>query len=79
VTCPVLIVQALKTWIGGRPYFTSAIVEAQRRAAPAAELFVARDADHATLIRDPDRTLIAAITMFVERCARERAHGRSRR
>ena len=23
VTCPVLIVQALKPWLGGRPYFTS--------------------------------------------------------
>jgi pimeloyl-ACP methyl ester carboxylesterase len=61
VTCPILIVQALKPWIGGRPYFTPAIVEAQRRAARSAELFVARTADHATLIRDPDRALIARI------------------
>jgi pimeloyl-ACP methyl ester carboxylesterase/DNA-binding SARP family transcriptional activator len=79
VICPVLIVQALKPWIGGRPYFTPAIVEAQRRAAPSAGLFVARDADHATLIRDPDRALIAAITRFVEECARERAPDRPRR
>lgn len=70
VTCPILIVQALKPWIGGRPYFTPAIVQAQRRAAPAAELFVARDADHATLIRDPDRELITAITRFTDACAR---------
>jgi pimeloyl-ACP methyl ester carboxylesterase/DNA-binding SARP family transcriptional activator len=72
VTCPILIVQALKPWIGGRPYFTQAIVEAQRRAARSAELFIARDVDHGTLIRDPDRALIAAITTFVDTCARER-------
>jgi pimeloyl-ACP methyl ester carboxylesterase/DNA-binding SARP family transcriptional activator len=75
VTCPILIVQALKPWIGGRPYFTPAIVEAQRRAARSAELFVARNADHATLIRDPDRALIAAITTFVDACGRERPAG----
>jgi hypothetical protein len=36
VTCPILIVQALKPWLGGRPYFTRAIVEAQLKAAPGA-------------------------------------------
>ncbi len=79
VTCPILIVQALKPWIDGRPYFTPAIVEAQRRAAPRAELFVAREVDHATLIRDPDRDLIAAITRFVEGCARQPSSVRPRR
>jgi pimeloyl-ACP methyl ester carboxylesterase/DNA-binding SARP family transcriptional activator len=69
VTCPILIVQALKPWLGGRPYFTRAIVDAQRRAAPSAELFVARDSDHATLIRDPEPPMITAITRFVTRCA----------
>ncbi|HKW94214.1 MAG TPA: alpha/beta fold hydrolase [Methylomirabilota bacterium] len=78
VTCPILIVQALKPWIGGRPYFTPRIVEAQRRAAPAADLFVARDADHATMIRDPDRELIAAITRFTDACARGSSRRRPR-
>ena len=69
VTCPVLIVQALKPWLGGRPYFTPAVVEAQRKAVPSAELFVARHSDHGTLIRDPEPAMIAAITEFVSRCA----------
>jgi pimeloyl-ACP methyl ester carboxylesterase/DNA-binding SARP family transcriptional activator len=75
VTCPILIVQAVKPWIGGRPYFTPTIVAAQRRAAPSAALFVARDADHATLIRDPERALISAIATFVDACARGRRAG----
>ena len=69
VTCPVLIVQALKPWLGGRPYFTSAVVEAQLKAVPSAGLFVARHSDHGTLIRDPEPAMIAAITEFVNRCA----------
>jgi pimeloyl-ACP methyl ester carboxylesterase len=69
VTCPVLIVQALKPWLGGRPYFTSAVVEAQLKAVPSAELFVARHSDHGTLIRDPEPAMIAAITEFANRCA----------
>jgi pimeloyl-ACP methyl ester carboxylesterase len=69
VTCPILIVQAIKPWLGGRPYFTRAIVEAQLKAAATAELFVAHDSDHTTLIRDPEPTMVAAITRFLERCA----------
>jgi hypothetical protein len=49
----ILIVQATRPWIDGRPYFAPSIVEAQRRAAPSAELFVARHSDHGTLVRDP--------------------------
>src|SRR5262249_53625859 len=73
VTCPVLVIQALKPWIGGRPYFTRAIVEAQMRAAPGAELFVAERSDHATLIRNPEPAMLAAMTRFVSRCGREPA------
>ena len=68
VTCPILIIQAVKPWLGGRPYFTPGIVEAQMRAAPAAEVFVARHSDHATLIRDPEPAMVEAITAFVHRC-----------
>jgi pimeloyl-ACP methyl ester carboxylesterase len=75
LSCPILIVQALKPWIDGRPYFTAAIVAAQRRAAPSAELFVAEESDHATLIRDPEAAMVAAITRFVRRCGRSRSHG----
>jgi pimeloyl-ACP methyl ester carboxylesterase/DNA-binding SARP family transcriptional activator len=75
VPCPILIVQALKPWIDGRPYFTAAIVDAQRRAAPSAELFVAEGSDHATLIRDPEPSMVAAITRFVHRSWRI-LHGR---
>jgi pimeloyl-ACP methyl ester carboxylesterase len=67
--CPILIVQALKPWLGGQPYFSPRIVEAQLRAAPQAELFVAADSDHGTLIRDPATDMIAAILRFVGRAA----------
>jgi esterase len=69
VTCPILIVQAVKPWIGGRPYFTAGIVEAQRRAAPASELFVAQHSDHATMVRNPEPAMVDTITRFVTRCA----------
>jgi len=78
VTCPILIVQALKPWLDGRPYFTRPIVDAQLAAAPAAELFVARRSDHATLIRDPEPAMVAAITRFAERCATGRSACRRR-
>lgn len=69
VRCPVMIVQALRPWLGGRPYFSREIVEAQLRASSGAELFVARDSDHATIVRDPAPSLVAAILGFVSRCA----------
>ena len=68
VTCPVLIVHAPKPWIGGRPYFTRAIVDAQLKAAPAAELFVASHSDHGTMIRKPEPTMIEAIQKFARAC-----------
>ena len=69
VTCPVMIVRALKPWLGGRPYFSSSIVEAQLRAAPHAVVFVAEHSDHATIIRDPDRGLIEALVSFIGKSA----------
>ena len=69
VRCPVMIVQALKPWLGDRPYFSRRIVEAQLRAAPNAELFVAEHSDHGTLVRDPAPSMVAAILAFVSRCA----------
>jgi pimeloyl-ACP methyl ester carboxylesterase len=69
VQCPVMIVQALKPWLGGRPYFSRRIVEAQLRVAPKAELFVAEHSDHGTLVRDPAPSMVAAILAFVSRCA----------
>jgi pimeloyl-ACP methyl ester carboxylesterase/DNA-binding SARP family transcriptional activator len=70
VQCPILIVQALGPWFGGRPYFAPAIVAAQRRAAPGAELFVARDSDHSTLVRDPEPAMVDAILEFMRLRAR---------
>jgi pimeloyl-ACP methyl ester carboxylesterase/DNA-binding SARP family transcriptional activator len=69
VRCPVMIVQALKPWLGGRPYFSRRIVEAQLRVVPKAELFVAEHSDHGTLVRDPAPGMVAAILAFVSRCA----------
>jgi pimeloyl-ACP methyl ester carboxylesterase len=64
VRCPILIVQALQPFMGERPYFTDAIVAAQRRAAPSATLFVARDSHHGTISRDPEPAMIEAIKRF---------------
>jgi pimeloyl-ACP methyl ester carboxylesterase/DNA-binding SARP family transcriptional activator len=68
--CPVLLVQALRPWFGGRPYFSSAVVRAQRRAAPRAELFVAARSDHASLIRDPESAMMEAMAAFLRKCSR---------
>jgi pimeloyl-ACP methyl ester carboxylesterase len=68
VQCPVMIVQALEPWLGGRPYFSRRIVEAQLSAARKAELFVAEHSDHGTLVRDPAPSMVAAILAFVSRC-----------
>jgi lipase len=70
VSCPVLIVQTLKPWIDGRPYFSRAIVEAQLRAAPSAQLIVAPHSDHGTMIRSPEPAMVEAITKFVRACGR---------
>jgi pimeloyl-ACP methyl ester carboxylesterase len=78
VRCPVMIVQALKPWLGGRPYFSRWIVEAQLRATPKAELFVAEHSDHATIVRDPAPGMVAAILDFVSRALPPRAAGLSR-
>ena len=69
VQYPVMIVQALRPWLGGRPYFSRRIVEAQLRVAPQAELFVAEHFDHGTLVRDPAPSMVAAILAFASRCA----------
>jgi len=65
VRCPVMIVQAVKPWLGGRPYFSRRIVEAQLHAVPRAELFVAEHSDHGTIIRDPAPDMVAAILRFL--------------
>ena len=72
VACPILIVQALQPWLGGRPYFTDAIVEAQRRAAPRAQVFVVRRSTHETLVLDPEPDMIEAIRVIVRRCGQRR-------
>jgi pimeloyl-ACP methyl ester carboxylesterase/DNA-binding SARP family transcriptional activator len=77
--CPVKIVQALKPWLGGRPYFSKPIVEAQLRAAPQAALFVAEHSDHATIVRDPEPATVAAILDFVRRCGAAPARTRGGR
>lgn len=65
VKCPVLIVRAEKPWIGGQPWLTNETRDAQLRACPSAQLFVARSSNHVSLIRDPEPQLIEAIKQFV--------------
>lgn len=70
VKCPVLIVRADKPWIGGQRWLTKETRDAQLRACPSAQLFVARSSNHASLIRDPEPELIEAINQFVRMCDR---------
>ena len=65
VRCPTLIVHATRPWIEGQQYLTDAIIAAQRQAVPQAQLFVARQSNHPTLIRDPQPEMIEAIASFV--------------
>ena len=65
VACPVLIVQATRPWIGGRPYLDYDAIDEQVRAAPHAWRFVAHQSDHPALARDPEPGLIEVITRFV--------------
>ena len=68
VSCPILIVQAVQPWLGGRPYFTDEIVQAQLRTAPGAQLFVAARSNHAGLIRDPEPEMVDTVLQFLQRC-----------
>jgi hypothetical protein len=70
-----MIVQAVKPWLGGRPYFTTRIVDAQLRAVPHSKVFIAEHSDHATMIRDPERGMIEALVGFFSRCAGDRTSG----
>ena len=72
VFCPILLVQTLQPWWGNRPYFTDAIIAAQRRAAPAADLFVAARSNHSTMIRDPEPAMIEALRDFARHCGGRR-------
>jgi pimeloyl-ACP methyl ester carboxylesterase len=68
VSCPILIVQRLRPWFGGRPYFTDGTIAAQMQAAPQAELFLAERSNHSDLVRDPEPAMIQKIQQFVQRC-----------
>jgi len=64
VRCPTLIVQATLPWIDENPYLTDAIIEAQLRAAPHAQRFVARHSNHPSLVHDPEARLVDTIETF---------------
>jgi pimeloyl-ACP methyl ester carboxylesterase len=70
VRCPALIVRGALPWMGGDPWLPDAIWEAQVRACPHAEQFVAWSSNHASLVRDPEEDLVAAIVRFVRSPAR---------
>jgi pimeloyl-ACP methyl ester carboxylesterase len=65
VRCPTLIVQAMRPWIGGRPYLTDEIIAAQRTAARGSQLFIAQHSTHAMLARDPEPDLVEALQSFL--------------
>ena len=65
VRCPVLLVRGGQRWLNDRPYFSPETVEAQRRAARNATVYVAEQCDHGTLARDPEPGLIEAIRAFL--------------
>jgi pimeloyl-ACP methyl ester carboxylesterase len=65
IRCPVLIVQAALPFMHGEPWLPDSRAKAQLAACRAAELFVARASNHATLIRDPEPQLVRRIEAFV--------------
>ncbi len=65
VLCPTLVVRAAKAWIAGEPYISEAVADAQLRAAPNAERFVAKQSSHPMLIRDPEPEMVERIKAFM--------------
>jgi lipase len=65
VLCPTLIVRGAAPWFAGEPYISEAMAEAQMRAAPNAECFVARHSSHPMLIRDPEPEMVERIKEFM--------------
>jgi lipase len=64
VPCPVLVVQGAAAWIESEPYISEAVADAQMRAAPNAERFVAKHSSHPRLIRDPEPEMVERIKEF---------------
>jgi pimeloyl-ACP methyl ester carboxylesterase len=65
VRCQTLVVQAAAAWIAGERYISDAVADAQLRAAPNAERFVARQSNHPMLIRDPEPEMVERIKEFI--------------
>jgi pimeloyl-ACP methyl ester carboxylesterase/DNA-binding SARP family transcriptional activator len=63
--CPTLLVRGGQSWMGGLPWLTDEMWEAQRRACPSATTLVAASSNHASLVRDPSHELVAAISAFL--------------
>ena len=63
--CPVLVVQGAAAWIGNEPYISEAVADAQVRAAPNSERFVARHSSHPMLVRDPEPEMVERIKEFM--------------
>ncbi len=57
-------VQGAVAWIGGEPYISEAVADAQVGAAPNAQRFVARRSDHPSLVRDPESEMVERIKEF---------------
>ena len=64
VRCPVLVIQGAGAWMGDDSYVSEATADAQVRAAPNAERFVARHSNHPRLIRDPEPEMVERIKAF---------------
>jgi len=65
VRCPTLLVRGGQPWIGGLPWLTDEMWDAQSAACPHATTFVAAPSNHPSLVRDPPGELIEAISTFV--------------
>jgi hypothetical protein len=58
-------VQSTRSWIGGRPYLDDETVDAQRKAMPRSQLYLARRSIHPTLVRDPEAEMVDALRTFL--------------
>jgi len=70
VRCPVLVIQGAAAWIGDEPYISAAVADAQVRAAPRAERFVALKSNHPMLTRDPEPDMVERIKEFTRASSR---------
>ena len=69
VTCPVLVVRAMQSWMGRGPWMTGEAAAAQVQACRVPSYYEAPTSHHASAVRDPEPALIERIQQFARTAA----------